>query len=109
MKANWKEGKNKYYQISDCGNYTLSAAKLKNKWIYVLWDVKKKQAQGDFRLQNKQRSLQMVEQNEIFELRRKIIEMYEGNLAPVEIARITHLDFDTVQRIIKRHEENASN
>tara|TARA_R100001591_G_scaffold46778_1_gene57552 strand:- start:1997 stop:2152 length:156 start_codon:yes stop_codon:yes gene_type:complete len=51
----------------------------------------------------------MVEQNEIFELRRKIIEMYEGNLAPVEIARITHLDFDTVQRIIKRHEENASN
>tara|TARA_Y100001938_G_scaffold6333_1_gene7806 strand:- start:268 stop:402 length:135 start_codon:yes stop_codon:yes gene_type:complete len=44
MKANWKEGKNKYYQISDCGNYTLSAAKLKNKWIYVLWDVKKKQA-----------------------------------------------------------------
>jgi len=48
MKANWKEGKNKYYQISDCGNYTLSAAKLKNKWIYLLWDAKKKQTLGRF-------------------------------------------------------------
>ena len=48
MKVNWKEGKDEYYQISECGNYTLSASKLKNKWIYVLWDANEKQTLGRF-------------------------------------------------------------
>ena len=47
MKINWTKG-SKYHWVDTDKKYSISATKVEERWVYMLWDYKTKQFLGRF-------------------------------------------------------------